>query len=536
MTNKIALVGINSKYIHPNMAIRILNNDMKLNDMHADIIEFSTKKNQNDLVDILNEFQYICFSVYIYNIKYIKDLLKKIKVSNPNAIIILGGPEVSYLSKDELDNYLADYVVCGEGEKELVKLIKSLENNIVVDNTHVISIKEKIMNKKQNMVDIKYASKLTNDFHDVNLDNQIIYLETSRGCPYKCAYCQASLDNNLRFIPLEKVKKTIKDLMDKKAKLVKLLDRTFNFNHERINEIITYIIENDNNVTTFQLEITGELLEFSTIEIINKKARKGLFRFEIGVQSTNKEANQAIYRYQDFDRLESIIRKIQESQKVVLHLDLIAGLPKENLDSFKKTFNQVFNLHPEELQLGFLKLLKGTELNNIIDENEYVFDKEAPYEIIQSKWLSKEDLKIIDNVEHSLNNYYNSNKAKEIILHLINKYNLDPFFTFSILNEHNFNINLEYNLYVMLIELQIDFDSQDRIIMYKNYYQECKTRPKPITQILNKNEVIHQLISEYEQNKKNAFKYACVEKIEDYTYFVYMLDSYKYYIVETKDR
>lgn len=535
---QIALVGINSKYIHPNMAIRILQNDLKNHQYKSDIIEYSSKKDLKEIVNELTNYPIVCFSIYIYNIKIVQKLIAMLRKQNPQQIIILGGPEVSYLSKEQALRFNVDYIVCGEGEKALVNLIKQIDKKQTIDNKYVISFFPELkMNEAINQVEYEYTFDLINDFSSVNLNNQIAYLETSRGCPYLCAYCLASLDNQVRMIDLNKVKASLQYLLDQKAKIVKLLDRTFNYDVSRTNEIIEYIIENDNNFTTFQFEITGELLADSSIDLINQKARKDLFRFEIGVQSTNKKANEAINRYQDFKRLAKVIEKIKAGNKVVLHLDLIAGLPYEDLKSFQKTFNEVFTLYPDELQLGFLKLLKGTTLNQQLTSGAYQFDEQAPYEIKENRWLSQNDLKIIENVEHGLNAFYNHSKCHDSIIYILTKYELDPFSTFNILSKHIYKDNEVYNLLSSLLSLDIEFCEDDMIVLLNNYYSKVKHRPKTLTDVENKHHILRVIIEQENLNAKTTLKFGCVEKIGQDSYYVYMLDNEKRYLVKTmKDR
>ena len=530
--NKLLLVGINSKYIHPNMAIRILKNDLVSNKIDCDLLESNIKENMDTIIETIKAYDIVCFSVYIFNVSYIKELIIKLRSVSPHQVIILGGPEVSYYNESNLNDLDYDYIICGEGEHALVELLNHLDDPSQLD--YVIDKKNRIMNKDLNKVDVSYAQDLANDYSNIDLNNQIAYLETSRGCPYLCSYCQASLDNDIRLFDLDYVKDKLDYLITNNAKMVKLLDRTFNFKVQRTNEIIQYIIDHDNQYTTFQLEITGELLDSSTIDLINTQARAGLFRFEIGIQSTNQASNQAVRRYQNFDKLAAIIKRIQEGNKVIFHLDLIAGLPFEDLESFHKTFDDVFALYPDELQLGFLKLLKGTYLNITASQYLYVFDKEAPYEIIESQWLSKDDLEIISKVEFALNNYYNKDKTGGFIKYYLQNNEISPFSLFSILSKHIYHGIDVYNLFVNMVKtLQLTFD--EKIVLFKSYYSRSNNKVQSLYKVESKRELLHLLSRQDNQSTRNVFKYACVDKLDNDNYFIYKVDDKSCYLANMKD-
>ncbi|MEG0284121.1 MAG: DUF4080 domain-containing protein [Erysipelotrichales bacterium] len=527
---KIALTTFNSKYIHPSVALRILKQDALNHGVEVDMFEYTIKEDLNRVVNDLKEYDIVGISCYIYNIELTKKLIEQLRLENKNIKIILGGPEVSYITLDEAIKLDADYVICGEGESVLSELLSSLNTGSIFKHEAIIDVKQEIENTQVNIVSLDYAQPLMNQYDDLDIEHQIIYLETSRGCPYLCSYCQASLDNLIRPVDLNEVLKLIEDAIEKEVKLVKFLDRTFNFDVERTNKIISHIIELDNNKTTFQFEITGELLDESSIRLINKKARPGLFRFEIGVQSTNYEANKAIRRFQNFDKLKKNILSLKNGGKIVIHLDLIAGLPYENLDSFVKTFNDVYNLEPLELQLGFLKLLKGTHLNTMVDQFEYQFDKLAPYQIKSSAFLSESDLKVIEGCEHGLEHVYNARKAKEVALYLISKYDYNPFYFYESIGANIFfNMQL-HELYELINDLFIK-DSEDKIELLKNYYAITKQRPKVLFKCENKKAVLHHLIAQENLVQNEVFSNSNVEHIKDDVYFVYLINTKKHYLL-----
>jgi len=424
---KAYLVAINSKYIHPAMGVFSLVCNCK----HPIIYdEFNIKDNKEKIINSILEKEYdlLGFSVYIWNSTLIKEILKELKNRNFNKPILVGGPECYYNSEIFLKNYNANYVIFGEGEEALNELLDYLDNKISIDKvSNLYYLENNVIKytytKLPDITNIKQDLSLMKDF-----THRVAYLESSRGCPFKCSYCMASLDDKVRFFPLEKVKKEIKYLLDNNCKTVKFLDRSFNVNKSYMLDILKFIKENDNGVSVFQFEIVGDLLDKEIIDYINKNIRKGILRFEIGVQSTNDLTTKAVCRRQDFNRLKENISLLKN--KVTLHVDLIAGLPYEDFYSFKNSFNQTYLLMGDELQLGFLKELKGTKISNEKNEHNYTFDNNAPYEIINNKYISENELDIIRKVENSLEKYHNKGCFKKSLEYLFIDKKLDPFDTF----------------------------------------------------------------------------------------------------------
>ena len=397
---KTLLIGINAKYIHPNLAIRLLK---KNTTYPCDIIEFTIKDNYKNVVDYItsNNYNVVSFSCYIWNIEYIKLILNEIK--DKNITIILGGPEVSYNAFYYIENNLAHYVIKNEGEEAFHQLLSFLDNKCELNSIPNLYYKSGFTFDK--LVDLS-KTKMAYDLLD-DVENKITYIETSRGCPYHCGYCMASLDNKVRFFSVEEIKEQILLLHAKGAKIFKFLDRTFNANKKNFINLIDFIIENHKPYNSFQFEITGDLLSPEIIDYINSKAPKNLFRFEIGIQSTNIKTNLSVGRIQNNEKLFNNIIKIQDANIIDLHLDLIAGLPYEDYSSFENTFNEVVKLKPKELQLGFLKLLYGTALKNEADKYNYVYQDVAPYEVIKNDFLSEEDIRQIHIAEDAFEAYYN---------------------------------------------------------------------------------------------------------------------------------
>jgi len=401
------LIAIDAKYIHTNNAIRLL----KANTTYpVDLFEYTIKDDLENILRDIHTYQpdNLAFSCYIWNIELVKKLLYKLQ--DTTYTIILGGPEVSYESDDYLEKNLADFLIHNEGEHAFDQLLQALNQNKPLNHIPNLSYKrdEKIIhNSLQEIQDLGSLSSPHYFSEDIpHIPNKIAYIESSRGCPYRCSYCLSSLEKTVRFFPVEEVQKTILYLMNHGVKTVKFLDRTFNASKHTL-AILDFIINHHNNETVFQFEITGDVLDPTIIDYLNTHASKGMFRFEIGIQSTNVETNKLVDRFQNNDKLFSNIRQIQKGKVIDLHLDLIAGLPKEDLPSFKNTFNEVFLLGAKELQLGFLKFLKGTKIRKEANMYKYEFADKAPYEIQRSDVLSEGDLEILTGVEHMLDLFHN---------------------------------------------------------------------------------------------------------------------------------
>ena len=449
---KALLIGINAKYIHPNLAIRLLK---KNTNYDCDIKEYTIKDDYKTIIDFINNSNYdvIAFSCYIWNINMIKDILISI---NHNKIIVLGGPEVSYNPFDYIDNNLCDYVIKNEGEEAFNLLLSYLDKKCDLNDVPNIYYNHGFTFDK--LVDLSKA-KMAYDLLD-DIPNKIVYIETSRGCPYHCGYCMASLDNKVRFFDIEEIKKQLLYLQSKGARIYKFLDRTFNANKKFI-DLIDFIIANHKDYESYQFEITGDLLKPEYIDYINNHAPKNLIRFEIGIQSTNIDANLAVGRIQNNELLFSNIIKIQDANIIDLHLDLIAGLPKEDYSSFIKTFNDCVSLKPKELQLGFLKLLHGTKLYNEADLYDYEWDKNAPYEIIKNKYLSVDDIKEIHFTEDAFESYYNSYLMRNTMMIVLNNEE-NPFMFFNGLGKLDFKHKTLEHLFKVI----------DDYVKNKPYYNE----------------------------------------------------------------
>lgn len=429
---KLLLVAVNAKYVHTNLALRYLSNSTK--DICPSMIkEYSINDNilsvERDIV-LLNP-QIICFSCYIWNISYVLTLCENIKKSIHECIIILGGPEVSYDAPSLIQqHWFIDYVVKGEGEITFPLLLKSIINKTELPTAGIT------YRNAADVIDTPNAA--VPDFSLVPFPydaasikepgGRILYYETSRGCPYSCKYCLSGERGKVRFKDIELVKKDLKFFSDNKVKLVKFVDRTFNADKKRALEIWKYI-SSLNTDTRFHMEITGELLNEETIDVLKKVNPQNL-QFEIGVQSTNLQTLSAIDRKCDVEKLFNNIKKLLESTDIHIHLDLIAGLPYENFKSFKKSFNDVLSLKPHVLQLGFLKLLKGSAMREEAQKHGIVYRREAPYEIISNNYITSEELFFLRDIDYVFDKYYNSASFSKTMDFLFEKYT-DKFDIFS---------------------------------------------------------------------------------------------------------
>lgn len=428
---KALLIGINSKYIHPSVSLYQLRANTTY---ECDLIELTIKDSLDTIISKLNKFDLSSYhifacSCYLWNIDKYLELIPVLKTYNSSAKIVFGGPEVAYDANYFLSKFsYIDYILEGEGEISFHELLEYLDNKRSINDVSNLHYKEDNILKFTYAAhpDLNKISLATLDIKDYQ--NRIIYLESSRGCPYHCSYCTASLDNKVRYFPLEKVLNILYTLMINKTKVVKFLDRTFNANYEYMMQILDFI-DMHNICTVFQFEVVGELVKEETINRIAKLKSKYL-RFEIGIQSTNNIVNEAVCRRQNMDKLKKNIFLLNKTNKVDLHIDLIAGLPYETKESFINSFNEAFLLRGKELQLGFLKFLRGTKMLDMVDEHEYKYSNKAPYEIISNKYLSNEDLKEIEMVEKSLNRYYNSGILPKLFTYLLDNNLVSSYYEF----------------------------------------------------------------------------------------------------------
>ncbi len=430
---KILLVAINAKYIHSNLAVYSLkaycDNQLKSDSkkFEVKIKEFTINNMLDDIVNgiYLEKPDVIAFSVYIWNISYVEMLLKEIGKILPNCKIWLGGPEVSYRAKELLDLYSdVELVMRGEGERTFTSLVRAKYNqNALTSDIKGITYREYtgkiIQNEDLDIMDLSDVPFVYNNILD--FENRIIYYETSRGCPFSCSYCLSSVEKSVRFRDIEIVKKELKFFLDNNVPQVKFVDRTFNCKKSHALEIWKFIKENDNGITNFHFEVAADLLDETEIELLSS-LRVGLVQLEIGVQSTNLNTIKEIKRTMDIDKLKYVVSKINEAANIHQHLDLIVGLPYEDFASFKNSFNDVYKMQPEQLQLGFLKVLSGSYMSEMQKDYGLVYKSYAPYEVMSTKWISFDEILTLKSVEEMVEIYYNTGQFVYTIKYLENLY------------------------------------------------------------------------------------------------------------------
>ena len=406
---KTLLTSLNTKYIHSNLAIQYLKSAVE-DYYEVDTIDFTINQNLDDIIYeiIRSNYSIVGFSTYIWNIEETLKICQKLKKINKDIILLLGGPEVSYNSRELIEkNEFIDYILVGEGEKSFLNLLDYLNHKVdELGNGVLKNTGNKIEGNEifQVIDDLKYSEfEYTENYMK---DKKILYYETSRGCPYNCEFCLSSSTKKVRYFNLERCKKDIKKFIEFKVPLVKFIDRTFNFNKEHALSIIKFIIDNDIGSTTFHLEIHPTLIDEDYLTLF-KSVRKDLFQFEIGVQSTNEETCKAIKRVGDFDQIKKVCKEIIGYDNIHLHLDLITGLPYEDMNSLKKSFNDILSIRPDKLQLGFLKILKGSPLEIKSKKYGIIYDDFPPYEVIYTKWISYDEIQMVKQVEEILDKYYN---------------------------------------------------------------------------------------------------------------------------------
>jgi anaerobic magnesium-protoporphyrin IX monomethyl ester cyclase len=422
---QILLTTLNAKYIHLNLAIRLL---YQLNKSHKGLAwqEFTIKQPAQQIAEACVNYDVVAFSCYIWNISQTLAVAQLLKQINPNIKILLGGPEVSYEWQPVLELPYIDYIIVGEGEIPFNSFINNYPNISNINNLAYKQNGQLILKEQQAIFDMSNFIGLNPYIGDPieELANKVSYIETSRGCPYKCEFCLASLDNKVRYLPMQDIKNNLLYLMQH-GTTIKFLDRTFNIKKDFTIEIFEFILKNHRPVNVFQFEITADILHPDIIAYINTHVPKGLFRFEIGIQTVNQKANLEVSRKQSFEKTSNIIAQVRD--KVDLHLDLIVGLPLDYFEDIKYSIEEVFKLFPPELQLGFLKFLKGTPMRNKTEQHNYVYHKTAPYQIIESKYLSKVQLEQIEILEEALEIYWNKNRASHSLKYITTHYSIFDF-------------------------------------------------------------------------------------------------------------
>lgn len=431
---KILLAACNAKYIHSNLAVYNLKSCSGEYSSRVVVKEYTINQIRDDILkDIyLEQPDVVCFSCYIWNISFVRELVPDLKKILPQVELWAGGPEVSYDAVEFLKKNPAFFgVMVGEGEETFHELAGYYIERKPETLSGIRGVAFRDENKGRDVVhtgwrELMDLSKVPFAYSNLTeFKNRIIYYESSRGCPFSCSYCLSSIDKKLRFRDIELVKKELQFFIDNKVPQVKFVDRTFNCKHDHAMEIWRYITENDNGITNFHFEISADLLRAEELALM-KTMRPGLIQLEIGVQSTNPQTIKAIRRTMDFEKLKGIVEQIHSFGNIHQHLDLIAGLPYEGYDSFHKSFCDVYALRPEQFQLGFLKVLKGSYMMEMTGEYQILYKDREPYEVLSTAWLTYGEILRLKMVESMVEVYYNSGQFKNTIVFL-EKYFDDPF-------------------------------------------------------------------------------------------------------------
>ena len=433
---KILLVAINAKYIHSNLAVYCLKAYAEKNmpqdvNVQIELAEYTINQNRDEILkDIYRrQAEMICFSCYIWNLDYVESMIRDVKKVMKDVIIWAGGPEVSYDSRETLGR-LPELtgVMKGDGEKTFAKLCKvygerSETSELSLEQIDGITFRcpdgticERPWRVPMDLSEVPFV------YHDMKkFENKIIYYETSRGCPFSCSYCLSSIDKRLRFRSLDLVFNELQFFLDHKVPQVKFVDRTFNCKHDHAMAIWTYIQEHDNGITNFHFEVAADLLNDEEIRLI-RQMRPGLIQLEIGVQSTNTDTIREIRRTMRLEEVREHVARIKEKGNIHQHLDLIAGLPYEDIKSFRKSFDDVYSMRPDQLQLGFLKVLKGSYMQEMQQEYELRYKDEPPYEVLSTKWLPYSDVIELKGIEEMVEIYYNSGQFTHVVEALVKNY------------------------------------------------------------------------------------------------------------------
>lgn len=420
---KILLAACNAKYIHSNLAVYDLKAYSSDYDEHVILKEYTINQPKDEILkDIYSSgADVVCFSCYIWNISFVRELIRDLVKILPKTAFWAGGPEVSY----DAEKFLTEMpemtgVMVGEGEKTFHDLLEFyIDGKDSLEEISGIAYRtgDKIIhNGWRELMDLSAIPFVYE--HLEKFENRIIYYESSRGCPFSCSYCLSSIDKKLRFRDLELVKKELQFFLDHRVPQVKFVDRTFNCKHEHAMTIWKYILEHDNGVTNFHFEISADLLREEEMELMSQM-RPGLIQLEIGVQSTNPETIRAIHRHMDLKKLEHCVNRVHSFRNIHQHLDLIAGLPYEDYDTFHQSFNDVYQMKPDQLQLGFLKVLKGSLMQKEAEGYGIVYKEKEPYEVLSTNWLTYGEVLKLKMVESMVEVYYNSGQFWHTLEYLV---------------------------------------------------------------------------------------------------------------------
>lgn len=520
----ILLAAINAKYIHSNLAVYSLKAYAKKYQDQIGLAEYTINQNPDDILKGIyrDHPEVLCISCYIWNISYVRNLIREVHKVLPDTAIWLGGPEVSYDARKVLEEHPeVTGVMKGEGEVTFLELAGFyLEGISELAKIEGITYRDGDQIRENPWRGITDLSTIPFVYKDLKkFENRIIYYESSRGCPFSCSYCLSSIDKKLRFRDLELVKEELQFFLDHNVPQVKFVDRTFNCKHDHAMAIWKYLIAHDNGITNFHFEVAADLLNEEEIALI-RTMRPGMIQLEIGVQSTNPDTIREIHRKMDFAQVSEVVTRVQEGHNVHQHLDLIAGLPYEDYDSFGKSFCDVYQLRPQQLQLGFLKVLKGSFMYQAAPEYGCVCQSREPYEVLYTRWLPYDDVLRLKLVEEMVEVYYNSNQFGKT-LRAIEKLFDNPFALYEALGafydkkgymDISHTRIRRYEILQEFLQEYVDEEQMDyyRQLMICDLYarENMKTRPawakdlkaykRDIREFYLKEEETHEYLPEYE--------------------------------------
>ncbi|MBQ0000120.1 MAG: B12-binding domain-containing radical SAM protein [Clostridiales bacterium] len=490
---KIILAACNAKYIHSNLAIYDLKAYAGDLGQYVEIREYTINQEKDQILGDLYKSgaDVICFSAYIWNITFIRELLADLIKILPDTKFWVGGPEVSYDAEQFLKaNLHVTGVMVGEGEETFRELLEYYVNGVrELKDIPGIAYRDGDAIRHNGWRDTMDLSRIPFIYQDLEqFENRIIYYESSRGCPFSCSYCLSSIDKKLRFRSLELVLPELQFFLDHRVPQVKFVDRTFNCKHSHAMAIWSYIKEHDNGITNFHFEISADLLREEELELI-RTMRPGLIQLEIGVQSTNPDTIKAIHRTMDFEELSKIVQRINSFGNIHQHLDLIAGLPYEDRARFRQSYNDVYALRPEQLQLGFLKVLKGSYMHEMAETYGIVYKAKEPYEVLKTNWISYEDVLELKKLESMTEVYYNSGQFGTTLQYLETLFP-DPVSLYEALGDfyekkgYSEISHARIRKYEILLEFAEEYPAIDRQeladrMLYDLYLREnLKSRPK----------------------------------------------------------
>lgn len=511
---KTIITTLNSKFIHSSLSIRYLQST--INDIpNVEMQEYTINQNADFIAGEIYKQRpdIVVFSCYIWNLENTLTICESLKIVKPDIKIILGGPEVSFDGKELLKKHeYIDFIVFGEGEETF----KELMINIIDNDNDFRKIKGLIHREEDKIIVNEPRPFIQNldiipspyDYMPKGLENKIVYFESSRGCPFNCKFCLSSTIKGVRFFSLDRVKSDLGKLIDRKVRQVKFVDRTFNTNKEYAMEIMKFIMDKNPKNMNFHFEVTAHLVDNEMLNFL-ENVKEGLFQFEIGVQSTNPKTIDAIGRITDFNRLKEVTQTIKSYGNIHQHLDLIAGLPYEGYDSFKKSFNDVYVLRPEKLQLGFLKLLKGSDLRRENNSYGFKFLDKPPYEVLETNYISYDEMLRLKIIEDLVEKYGNEHYFENSIQYIINNHYESPFDLyedFSYYWEEKGYHNLHHSrekLYNILYEFYVDKIQEDLDIFNEiiKFDYICNNKNPNIPRYIKRYEV-----SEVQDKKHEFFK------------------------------